>query len=202
MTLKAKLMELNSIETGWGIWATAPFTAASDYRVGELHFENGGVLDEMHFVGSLADLSIAYSPPVVCVRWGYTESEVSTTDGAQPLFELGEVTDAVALWTQHVAPMLADTDAWVADGYAELVVETTAEAFQTWLTEVQAALDCHAHLDTLTLASGYDDETLGWLELYVEERDGLDAADFREAAAEQLIEDAEACRQDRETTGQ
>ena len=193
MSLKTELMHLNSIETGWGIWATPPFTAECDYRIGELHFENGGVLDDMQFVGSLATLSILYSPPVVGVRWGYTEDEVSTSEGNHAVFELGTPTDAQALWTQHVVPML-DADDWETEGYPGLVVEATVESFQDWLTEMRAAVDCGAHLDTLTLATSDGVDSSGWMELYIEENDGIDETYFREEAAERLIEEAEAQR--------
>lgn len=36
-------------DASWGIWAEAPFTRASDCRIGEVQFENGGILDDMEF---------------------------------------------------------------------------------------------------------------------------------------------------------
>ncbi|MCY3744496.1 MAG: hypothetical protein OXH00_26060 [Candidatus Poribacteria bacterium] len=53
MKLKDRLMNLSSIESQWGIWADAPFTADSDSRVGQTQFENGGLLDDKEFVGTL-----------------------------------------------------------------------------------------------------------------------------------------------------
>ena len=53
MKLKDRLMKLSSVDSQWGIWADAPFTAESESRVGQIQFENGGLLDDKEFVGRL-----------------------------------------------------------------------------------------------------------------------------------------------------
>lgn len=53
MKLKDRLMNLSSIDSQWGIWADAPFTEDSESRVGQLQFENGGLLDDKEYVGCL-----------------------------------------------------------------------------------------------------------------------------------------------------
>ena len=53
MKLKDRLMRFSSIENQWGIWADAPFSPDSDSRLGQTQFENGGLLDDKEFVGTL-----------------------------------------------------------------------------------------------------------------------------------------------------
>ena len=208
MTLKAKLMELNSIDTSWGYWADAPFTADSDCRVGQTQFDNGGLLDDMQFVGSLNELSVYYAAPMVCVRWGYTEASVSTTDGWEDLFTLEPPTDvlnpaanaieeaeAKSLYQKYIAPMLTD----FGEDYKHLVSSADANALQAWLADVRSAVDFGADADSLIIASESGDtiaDALGWVELYVEPRDGFDETAFREAEAERLIDWAEERRQE------
>ena len=57
MKLKDRLMQLSSIESNWGIWAEAPFSENSDSRVGQIQFENGGLLDDKQPVGTLESLT-------------------------------------------------------------------------------------------------------------------------------------------------
>ena len=58
MRLQDRLANLSTPETQWGIWADAPFTADSESRIGQTQFENGGLLDEKEFVGTLYSLSL------------------------------------------------------------------------------------------------------------------------------------------------
>ena len=59
MKLSERLATLaaSEIVTDFGIWAAAPFTEDSESRIGRTQFENGGLLDEKQFVGTLASLT-------------------------------------------------------------------------------------------------------------------------------------------------
>ena len=202
-TLKTVIMGLDSIATDIGIWAEAPFTEKSAYRIGQVQFENGGKLDDMEFVGTLAELSPYFSPAQVCVRWGYSEDSVSTTDGNDELCPLGAPADllnpaadeiaraeAASLWKAHIAHILSESK--------NLRVCSTPEAFQEWLAESRAAVECGVDADTLQIAAEDGDlltDKLGWIELYVEENDGNDEAAFLDVEAETLLEWAEDRRQ-------
>ena len=207
-TLKATIAELNAIDPSCGIWAESPFTAESRCRIGQIQFKNSGKLDDMEFVGTLANLSPQnYAPAYVCVRWGDSEHSVATTDGCDDVFPLGvgaaadllnpaageiEAAEAASLWKAHIAPILAE----FSEIYPSLK-GINAAAFQEWLAEMRAAVECGAHLDTLIIAEEGDTfEKSGWVQLYVEERDGTDEATHRDVEADSIIEWAEECRQD------
>ena len=208
MDLKSKIAELNSMDTSLGIWAEAPFTEKSTYRIGQVQFENGGKLDDMEFVGTLDELSPYFSPAQVCVRWGYSEDSVSTTDGNDELFPLGapanllnpaadeiESAEAKSLWKAHIAHILSE----FCEVYKNLRVCVMPDTWQEWLLESRAAVECGATPDTLLIASEDGDtvvDQLGWIEVYVEENDGINEAAFREVEAETLLEWAEDRRQD------
>jgi len=58
MNLTQYLAELNAADPQWGIWVN-PENPEEEYRVGQV-FENGGVLDDYVFIGSLDDLSFGF----------------------------------------------------------------------------------------------------------------------------------------------
>ena len=59
MNLTKYLAQLNSSETQWGIWVD-PESPLNNYRIGQKCFENGGVLDNFVFIGTLDRLSFGY----------------------------------------------------------------------------------------------------------------------------------------------
>lgn len=48
MNLKEAILRIN-YDANWGIYAESPFTSNSPARIGQTHFENGGVLDDKEY---------------------------------------------------------------------------------------------------------------------------------------------------------
>ena len=55
-TLKQQLIEGFSPDPTYGIYADAPFSEDSECRIGQVCFENGGVLDDKQFVCNLESI--------------------------------------------------------------------------------------------------------------------------------------------------
>lgn len=52
------LSELNTLDSSWGLWVDP--SNIDSYRVGQMCFDNGGMLDKYVFVGTLNNLSFGF----------------------------------------------------------------------------------------------------------------------------------------------
>ena len=57
-TLVQYLSELNTSDNSWGLYVDPK--DINNYRIGQLCFENGGLLDDFIFIGNLYDLSFGH----------------------------------------------------------------------------------------------------------------------------------------------
>ena len=56
MNLKDRLININTVEANWAIYADIPFSEDSETRIGQTQFENGGLLDKKEIVGTFENL--------------------------------------------------------------------------------------------------------------------------------------------------
>ena len=121
MKLKDRLMNISSIDNQWGIYADAPFTADSDSRVGQTQFENGGLIDDKEFVGTLdsfnfevCEISLGWSE----IRDGAAYGVDSVVISGDPHISAGNLIDMIEADIDEDAKVIVSVDeiaAWLED---------------------------------------------------------------------------------------
>ena len=141
MNLKDRLMNLASIESDWGIWADAPFTEESDSRVGQIQFENGGLLDDKEFVGLLD----AFNFEVCEISIGWSE----VRDGAAYGVDSVVISGDPHISAENLRSMIEENineDAEVVVSVSEIAEWLEDEDKEGKPIDVATAHDCLWHL--------------------------------------------------------
>ena len=174
MKLRDRIAKLSTISTTFGIWADAPFTDDSDSRVGQTQFENGGLLDEKEFVGTLENLC-----PDVC-EWTVIWTTVMDTAG------YGESSHVIstepAADADYLLEIIADHIRDEVEPEAELTV--TSKELQQWIEGDK--VDSIAVAESGSTVNGFLWE--------------LEYTDILEIELDNIIADAEEERFDRKRT--
>ena len=190
------LYKLASTQSHIGLWAKTPFTHESACCTALLDCGVEARLRDAGFdyLGTLSELTLDYEPPEVSLRWGWTQDNVSETDGADALFTIADSAKSTpaALYAKHIEPLQAS---FARDlEWKSLQWHADADSFGTWLAHAaQAAVTDGGWPADYSLGDEDGDalgDSLGWIEVYVRENDGPEHA-FRQEAVANVIEHAE-----------
>lgn len=129
MTLHDYLSQLNTSDDSFGVWVSPE--NIDDYRVGQRSFDNGGLLDDKVYVGSLDDLSFG-SQSDTDAFYSFLDIKPSET---QPTITWR---DATGLRKAKVNPE-ALHEAWLSSRLGEAMQAALSEGVaavqETWIDE-------------------------------------------------------------------
>lgn len=124
------LKNLNSSETQWGVWVNPQ--NVDEYRVGQCNCENGGLLDDYEYIGSLASLSFGSQSRQEALKAMLENNSTLAYQGKTVRFDASAMYEA---WTESS----------LAQDFAVFLEEEAVYYEEQWATEEATSLVADLH---------------------------------------------------------